>query len=334
MHCFVKRKSRSSVTGRWLVLLGLTLLLQPPAPADAEEASVGVLLRRARYAIAAGQSDDAAAALRAALAKEPLTRRGLEAALLLADVEFTRNDADQADAVLAAAERDFPDGDGSAQVLLARGWLAIARADTATAQRCFGLVPARSGERFTTELAVLGGAWARLAAAQPADDVPRELVKLAGGASDPVLRVAAGATLARAHAARGEFKQALHRLRALRRAVRGTSFSDDVELSIGLAQLDMGAPTRARRTFQRLAASTAAPSPAPPDLTSSGLTLADLRLPPAAFAARLARLYAARKERAAGLLTFFAGTFDRPARADAAAALSLADAAIAARKDA
>ena len=71
-----------------------------------------------------------------------------------------------------------------------------------------------------------------------------------------------------------------------------------------------------------------------PRCGASGLTLSDLRLPPAAFAARLARLYAARKERAAGLLTFLAGTLDRPARADAAAALSLADAAIAAGKDA
>jgi len=330
---FDKRRTRWSV---WhgVVLLGLTFLGPPPTTASADEPSAGVLLRRARYALAAGQTDDAAAALRSARKSEPRSRRGLEAALLLADLEFSRGAATQADAVLGAAERDFPDGDASAQILLARGWLALTRPDGAAALRHFSLVASRSAQRFATELAVLGSAWARLVADQAPGEVPAELAALAASASDPVLRTAAALTLARVHGVRGEHKKALRKLRALRRVVRGTSFADDVELGIGLAQLDLGAPAAARKTFRRLAVWTGGPGFAAASPSAPTLTLVDLRLPPRSFAARLAHLYAGRPERSADLLTFFAGALDRPARADAAAALGLADAAMAARKGA
>jgi hypothetical protein len=64
------------------------------------------------------------------------------------------------------------------------------------------------------------------------------------------------------------------------------------------------------------------------------LTLADLRLPPAAFAARLAALYAGQTQPGIDLRHFLGATLDRPAAKDAAAALDLADAAVAAGKDA
>ena len=334
MHRHVRRRTRASLARHAVVLLGLTLLGPGPADARAEEPSVGVLLRRARYALAEGRRDEAAVALRAARRAEPRTRRGLEAALLLADLELTRGDGAAADDVLAGAERDFPEGEAGAQVLLARGWVAVARPDPAAALRHFGLVPMRSGERYATELAQLGSAWARLIGAAAVADVPAELHTLSGSARDPVLRIAALLSLARAHGARGEHKQALRKLRALRRIARGTSFADDVELAIGLTQLDLGAPAAARRTFRRLAEQPAVPRAAWVPSSQAALTLADLRLPPRDFAARVARLYAARAEPTSDVLTFLAGTLDRDARRDATAALSLAHAAIAARKEA
>jgi len=314
------------------VLLGVLLLAAAPGPAEAGDASAGLLLRRARYAIAEGRAAEATQALRDVRVKEPATRRGLEAALLLADVEFSRGDGKAADRVLAVAERDFTDGDAGAQLLLARGWLALARQDATAAQRHFDLVTARSGHRFTGELAQLGFAWARLVAHERPAQVPAELTGLLAGASDPALRVAAGLTLARAHAARGEHKQALRRLRALRRSVRGSSFGDDVDLAIGIAQLDMGAPAAARKTFAALGESTTVA--AGTASVASGLTLADLRLSPQDFVARLGGLYAARADKGVGVLAFLVATLDRPAAADAAAARSLADAAVAARKEA
>jgi hypothetical protein len=314
------------------LLCALALLAVLPEGALGDDTSPGMLLRRARFALAAGRVEDAAGALREVVAREPGSRRGLEAALMLADAEFARGRGGEADAVLTAAETRFPDGDASGEILLARGWLAVARQDPAAATRHFGLVASRTSHRFATELAALGGAWARLVVQQRPADVPAELRTLAASASDPALRVAAALTLARAHAARAEHKRALRKLRALRRAVRGTSFSDDVELAIGLSQLDMGSPAAARKTFTRLARLSGT-SPASAGAPVSGLTIDDLRLAPQAFAARLARLYAARKDRTGGVLPFFAATLDRPAAADAAAALALADAALAARKE-
>ncbi len=315
----------------WWVALALVLTL--PHGALAQEMSPGMLLRRARLALASGRPAEAASALREVVAREPGSRRGLEASLMLADAEFALGKAGEADAVLAAAEKTFPDGEAGGEILLARGWLAIARREPEAAARHFALVPARTPQRFATELATLGGAWARLVANERPLEVPRELRALATSASEPALRVAAGLSLARAHAARGEHKRALRRLRALRRQVRGTSFSDDVELAIALNQIGMGAPAAARRTLRRLARGPAL-SAVPPDVPRAGLTLADLQLAPRAFAARLAQLYAARRDRTGGVLQFFVTTLDRPAAADAAAALALADAAIAARKEA
>jgi len=326
----VGSRPRAPLALRAVLLLCLTLLGSPPPAALADEPSAGVLLRRARYALAEGRRDEAREALRAARRAEPRTRRGLEAALLLADLELARGDASAADGVLGDAQHDFPDGEASAQLLLARGWLAVGRLDAAAAQRHFGLVPARTGEHYAVDLAALGTAWSRLVASD-GQTLPGELTSLSAAGHDPILRVGALLSLARAHAARGEHKRALRTLRKLRRLVRGASFADDVELAIGLTQLDMGNASAARRTFRRTAD---LPASAAPAVASVGdLTLRDLRLPPRDFAARLAQLYATRTEPSTGIVEFFVATFDRDARRDVAAALSLADAAVAARRE-
>lgn len=330
MGYLVGTRPPASLARRAALLFCLTLLGLPPSAALADEPSPGVLLRRARYALAEGRRDEALEALRAARRAEPRTRRGLEAALLLADLEVARGDAAAADAVLGTALGDFPDGEPSAQLLLARGWLAIGRLDGPAAQRHFALVAARTGERSAIDLAALGSAWSRLVAGDAAS-ATAELAPLATAGHDPVLRIGALLSLARAHAARGEHKRALRKLRALRRLVHGTSFADDVELAIGLTQLDLGNPTAARRTFARAGDLPAAA--AHPAASGGGLTLGDLRLPPRALVARLARLYAARTEPGAGAVAFFVATLDRDARRDVTAALSLADAAVAARKE-
>ncbi|HEY8517583.1 MAG TPA: hypothetical protein VIS07_18890 [Candidatus Binatia bacterium] len=326
-------KKRIRAPGDWgrPALLAALLIALVPTGAYGNQASAGVLLRQARYAIAEGRTADAVAKLREARAKEPRTRRGLEAALMLADLELSRGNGATADEVLAAAERDFAAGEASAQVLLARGWLALARGDGGNAARHFGLIASRTNERFVNELGVLGLAWSRLIAQGDATEVPTELRALVTRGSEPMLRVAAGLTLARAHAARGEHKQELRWLRALRRLVRGSTFGDDVELAIGLAQIDAGAPIAARKTLERLAQKT--PSTSAVDGAST-VRLIDLRLPPQEFVARLARLYAGRTDKTTGVLAFLVRALDRPAAADAQTALGMANAAIAARKGA
>ena len=298
----------------------------------ADTPSAGVLLRRARHAIADGRRAEAAEGLRAVRAAEPGSHRGLEAAVLLADLQLKGGDAAGADRTLADAGQHFRDGEPAAQLLLARGWLAIARGDASGAIAHFAVVAARTDVRTARELAALGTGWARLTATPPSPDLPAELVSLAASAQDPMLRIGALLALIRGHAARGEQRAALRSLRTLRRLARNTSFADDVELGIGLAQLDLGRPAAARRTLARLAAEAAPPEArlAPED---AGLTLADLRLPPAAFTARLAALYAAQSRPGLDLRHFLGTTLDRPAHKDATAALALAEAALAARKD-
>lgn len=309
------------------------LCLLAAAVASANAPSAGVLLRRARYAIAEGRLHDAADALRAVRAAEPASQRGLEAALLLADVAVKGGDVAGAEETLAAAGRGFPDGDGAAQLLLARGWLALARGDAAAALGHFELVPARTDERPSRELAMLGTGWARIVGSAVRPEVPKELVTLASSAQDPTLRIGSLLSLAQAHQARGDHRRALRALRELRRLVRRTSFADDVELRIGLVQLDMGRPVAARRTLVHAAAAAPA-AEASASGGAIGLTLADLRLPPAAFAARFAALYAGQVQPGIDLRHFLGATLDRPAGKDVAAALDLADAAIAAGKDA
>jgi tetratricopeptide (TPR) repeat protein len=314
-------------------VLAALLVLAPVIAIAADGVSAGVLLRRARYALAESRRQDAADALRAVRAAEPRSPRGLEAALLLADLQLKSGDAAQADRTLGDAERDFPDGANGAELVLARGWLGLARGDASSALRHFARVATRTDERATRELAALGSGWARLLAATGKPEVPAELVTLAASAEDPLLRAGALLSLAETHGARGEPRRALRALRKLRRLARQTSFADDVELAIGLVQLDMGRPAAARRTLAPIATDT--PTEASARRTDApGLTLADLRLPPRAFAARLATLYAGQAQPEIDLRRFLGSTLDRPAGRDAATALDRADAALAARKDA
>ena len=334
MPLHLDRRGRRSVARHALAAIATLLALVPTTALAADGPSAGVLLRRARHALAEGRSGAAVDALTSVRAAEPASHRGLEAALLLADLQVRMGDPATADRTLASAARDVADGEPAAQILLARGWLAIGRGDASAALGHFALVPARSDARSTRELALLGTGWARLVASPQIPAAPPELVTLAASAEDPLLRIGAQLSLARAYAARAEYRKALRALRALRRLARGTSFADDVDLGIGLLQLDMGRPAAARRTLARVAGdpATAAASPLPE--AAAGLTLADLRLPPAAFAARLTALWASQATPETDVRRFLSAALDRSTRADAAAVLALANAALAAGKEA
>lgn len=327
-----RRRSVPRIVGTIASMVACALLAIAPANAGATAgSSAGVLLRRARYALAEGRPQAATEALRAARLAEPRSPRGLEAALLLADVQLRSGDADAADRTLGDAERDFPDGDEGAQLVAARGWIGLARGDAASALRHFERVATRTDDTASREMAMLGTAWARLTTVPAQPGVPSELVTLAASAQDPIARAGALLSLARAYGARGEHRRALRALRRLQRLVRHTTLSDDVALSIGLVQLDMGRPLSARRTLAPIAAGGAGAEAAPAG-KAEGLTLADLRLPPTSFAARLATLHAGQTQPGIDLRHFLGTLVDRSAQHDAATALGVAEAAIAAGK--
>lgn len=294
--------------------------------------SAGVLLRQARYALAANDLDRARQALTQAYELAPQSARGLEAVLLLAQLEFTAGDpAAAARALSLAQSRAANDGDSQTQLLLARGWLALASGDPATAQADFASVAGVVNDPAPLQLAAIGNAWADLIAHGTAAS-PTELRSVFKRLRDPALRVGAGLTLARLETAIGQPRRTANTLRKLRKLVRRTTYADDVEIAIAFAQLDCGKPGSARQTLLRLWRRAFPGTTAPvsqvepvPDPTVS-LTLADLRGAPAAFAARMAELYASRPERSEELLTFFGRILDRNAIADLPEALRLIDA--------
>ncbi|MBY0273725.1 hypothetical protein K2Z84_00175, partial [Candidatus Binatia bacterium] len=257
MSLDVDRRRSVPRIGSVLPVLAAVLAITAADAAAANGPSAGVLLRRARYALAEARPTAAMDALRAARLAEPRSPRGLEAALLLADVQLRGGDAGAADRTLGEAERDFPDGEQAAQLVAARGWLGLARGDAASALRHFERVATKTDEPASREMALLGTAWARLTAVPEPSDVPVELVTLAASAQDPTVRAGALLSLARAYAARGEHRRSLRTLRRLERLVRHTTLADDVALSIGLVQLDMGRPRSARRTLAPIAAGSA-----------------------------------------------------------------------------
>ncbi len=306
-------------------LLGLVaaavLAHSTPGLAD-DRPSPGLLLRRARYALAAGDSARARASLLAACALEPTSARGVESAMLLAALEFTTGHREAAERALAlpqvAGSGALAASDGLA---LARAWLALASGDPVTARAAFAGAARSGDETAAHDLAAIGAAWAGLVQGDTAGAIT-PLAAVARNATDPVLRVAATWSLARAWTAAGEPRRAQHELRGLRRVVRHSSFADDVELAIAIAQIDAGKPSSARQTILRLRRLPASAT-GPASLPGNAPSLADLRLAPRAFVARLAALFVARPDWSEGPLPFLLRALDRNARADADLVISL-----------
>jgi tetratricopeptide (TPR) repeat protein len=297
--------------------------------ASGAEPSAGVRMRRARFALLDGRTPQAVADLQAVREKEPGSARGLESALMLADVAFTAGDPQAADHTLGEAEKSFADADSLAALALARGWVALGALDGKSASTHFARASSQARPELARHIADVGGAWAAMEDDRSAA-VTDTLRNVALRATDPALRFAVGLTRARALAASGDHRRALQALRALRKLARGTAYADDLDLQIGLVALDAGKLEQARTTFRRMARQSGASGvgSAPP------LTLDDLRLPPRAFAGRIAALYVARPDRQQSLTVFLAALLDRPAANDVPQALALVEAAIAARKGA
>lgn len=296
-------------------------------PPHARAESGGAQLRRARLALLRGAEAEAERSLQRARAAAPESVRGLEAAMLLADLYVSTGRPGDADAVLEdAVERDVRD---LAPVLrLARGWLALHRGDTEAARASFDTCRTSSSS-LARSAADIGLAWSALAAGRPASnlDALRDWVR----SEQPVaLRLGAAWTLARAYGTAGEHRRALRELRAVRRAARRSPYEDDLELSIGMAQLSAGRTRDALRTFRRLDRKFGRRSKSAG--VARGLALDDLRERPDALIARVGKLYAERTERSVGLLAFLSALLDRDAGADAPAAILLAENARAAEK--
>jgi len=285
-------------------------------------------MRRARFALARGADAAAAAALEKVRRADPGSPRGLEAALLLADLRFAEGYPDRAESILAEAHEHAQPAI-AAPIGLARGWLAVSRGAPDEARARFE-EGRRTGSALARAVAEIGRVWSSLSAGQPVVDLA-PLVAVAHAEGPDTLRFAAGWTLARAHARNGDHRRALRELRRLRRSFRHTSLEDDLELSLGLAQLDAGKPRRALRTFRRLERRFAGQA-GPSAEVSAGIRLADLRASDADFVARVSSLYAQRRTRSIGLIPFLGALLDRRAAADANAASALAERALGTRK--
>ncbi|MDG2306578.1 MAG: hypothetical protein P8R42_18395 [Candidatus Binatia bacterium] len=312
--------------GRAVTLAAGCLWIGVGAVAANAESSGGQM-RRARFALARGADADAVVALDAVRRREPGSARGLEAALLLADLHFASGRSAQAETVLATASHRAPASIRS-PIDLARGWLAISRGAASEARDRFESSRA-SPSSLARAVAEIGLAWASLGSGQDVDRL-ESLTALARAEGPLPARFAAGWTLARAHAQAGKHRRALRELRRLRRAVRSTSYEDDLELLLGLAQLEAGRARDARRTFKRLERRFGSNSSLGP--VTTGLRLDDLRAPGPELARRVSSLYAGREPRSIGLIPFLGALFDRSAARDAATAVALAERAIDARK--
>ena len=182
-------------------------------------------------------------------ARRAWPQRGLEAALLLADVEVKGRRRVGRGAHARDRRARLPRRRRRRAQLLARGWLRSRCGDGAAALRHFELVPASYDERPSRELAVLGTGWARLVGPPGGPRYRTSWVSLASSAQDPTLRIGALPRWRRRIQARGEHRRLAVPARAAP-SRPGTSFADDVELRVGLAQLDMGRAATARRMLE------------------------------------------------------------------------------------
>ncbi len=281
-------------------------------------------MRTARYALALGHKADAAQALAAVIAEAPRSSAGIEAALLLAELRFNEGHAEEADALLVAAQATSPGGEVVHLLGLARGWMALGRGDGPAATQHFAATTA-SGIAHARDLGVLGASWSALIAHTPRPPDPR-LTDLARRGWHPALRLAAALASARLCDASGDRLAGVRVLRSVRHTLRETPFEDDIELALARAHLDAGQLGSARGARERLARLARRGS----DASASGgptLSLDELRREPARLAVRIAALYAERGDTLQGFAGFAARLLDRHASADLAALDALLDSA-------
>ena len=302
-------------------LLGVALLLGAPT---AGFASASSQMRQARFALVRGDEATARRALENVRGDTPASARGIEASVLLADLHFSKGRTSEASKVLSEAAA-VASGHPATAVALARGWLEVSHGTPQKAREHFRMA-GQSPSAFARAFAQVGQAWAALAAGQPIENAAA-LEDIARRGQPPALRFAAGWTLARAYSSQGDGKRALRELRRLRRGLRHTTYEDDSELALGLAQLESGRVRQARRTFRRLERRFGPPR----DGVMRGHTLEirDLRDSHAGLIARISDLYASRSNHAMGLLAFLASLLDRHAVDDVPGAQALTEAALA-----
>ncbi len=315
------RRRRPSVALASLAALAGVTAIASAAPTPTME------MRRARFALARGADGDAIAALEAVRREDPGSPRGLEAALLLADLHFSNGRSPAAADVLGEAATAAPAGSRAA-IDLARGWLALASGEGDAARARFA--EARTSDvALARDVAEIGHTWVTLATGGRATNL--DALEGAARRDGPLAtRFAASWTLSKALARAGEHRRALREVRRLRGDVRGTEYEDDLELLLGLAQLEAGRAKDARRTFKRLERRNGAGwSRSPID---AGLRLDDLRASDGDLVARVGALYAERSDRSVGLLPFLGALLDRDAGRDASWGVLLAERAIAAKK--
>src|SRR5262249_23163858 len=154
-----------------------------------------------------------------------------------------------ADATLADAEKSFSAGEGSGELALARGWLALGVTDGRGATQHFTRAGSQTKVSFAQQLVGLGLAWAAMEDQRPAEGANLVRGLALGSGTEPALRYAACLTRARGFAAATDHRRALASLRAARKLTRGTVYADDLELEIALEQIAAGKALGARATL-------------------------------------------------------------------------------------
>ncbi|MEO2168916.1 MAG: hypothetical protein ABGY42_12510, partial [bacterium] len=199
MHSGIHRTRRRQNTAA----LALLIAFGAAVPADAE--SSGVRMRRARQALSVADDTRARQELEVVQAASPRSSRGLEAAMLLADLDFRTGRREAAAARLSAASEAADGSFGSALIGMTRGWLAISMGDSATAHERFREV----GRDLpgAGQVVAFGQAWADLLQGR-ADRPDPSLVGWIKDGPHPGFQFAAGLTAARMHQARGEWRRA------------------------------------------------------------------------------------------------------------------------------
>ena len=302
-----------------------------PARSAIQELSPNSRMRMARDALARGHAQVAIEHWQAVLNTGKPSPQQIEAVVRLTDIAFRTGKGHRAQLLLAQLLATDRSPSETHLLHLVAGWLAIGREEPLLAEAHFAALPEAEASGWLGIAQTLGAAWANLlgprANSLPASHRPA-LSRLLRHDHPPGVRFVAGWTAFHLHNARGEPQRAILALRKMRRAVRHTSFEDDAELLVGLAQLQQGKRKRAAHTLRRLQRQHGAQQNSTQQIGNSPdnapqLSLTDLRQSGAQLAARIASLYRARNPQTTSLTDFLTEIFDRAAAADTTEAIGL-----------